>query len=162
MREIDFWSDALRGTRTRGAGVAARSRSMRNMRAYLLRLMLLQRTGVGLAAGQAEFRQYIKNLPTLDFHLAREIVDSNLTHPPLFEICYPSRLVAHSYLMALAALQTSVNICLAWKAAHLSVVLFACLLFCLVQICVQKLNFVGNRGVLNGYLFAGKTFTFGF
>jgi hypothetical protein len=162
VREVDFWSDALRGTRTRGAGMAAGPRSMRNVRADLLRFKLLQRTGVGLAAGQAEFRQYIKNLPTLDFHLAREIVDSNLTHPPLFEICYPSRLVAHSYLMALAALQTSVNICLAWKAAHLSVVLFACLLFCLVQICVQKLNFVGNRGVLNGYLFAGKTFTFGF
>jgi hypothetical protein len=44
---------------------------------------------MGLAAGQAEFRQYIKNLPALDFHLAREIVDTNLTHPPLFKMCYP-------------------------------------------------------------------------
>jgi hypothetical protein len=63
---------------------------------------------VGLACAQAELRQYVKNLTALDFHLAREIVDSNLTHPPLFEICYPKPLVAHSYLMALAALQTSI------------------------------------------------------
>jgi hypothetical protein len=41
---------------------------------------------VGLAGGQAEFRQYVKNLPALDFHLAREIVDTNLTHPPLFKL----------------------------------------------------------------------------
>src|ERR1039458_9658875 len=63
---------------------------------------------MGLAAGQAEFRQYVKNLPTLDFHLAREIVDSNLTHPPLFKICFPNPLVAHGYLMELAALQTCI------------------------------------------------------
>jgi hypothetical protein len=41
---------------------------------------------VSLAAIQAEFRQYVKNLLALDFHLAREIVDPNLTHPPLFNI----------------------------------------------------------------------------
>jgi hypothetical protein len=61
-----------------------------------------------LSRGQAELRQYVKNLPALDFHLAREIVDSNLTHPPLFKLCYPKPLVAHSYLMALAALNYSI------------------------------------------------------
>jgi len=75
------------------------------MRANLYRLVFLQRTGMRLAAGQAEFRQYVKNLPTLDFHLAREIVDTNLTHPPLFNMCYPKPLVAHSYPMALAGFQ---------------------------------------------------------
>jgi hypothetical protein len=63
---------------------------------------------MGLARGQAKLRQYVKNLPTLDFHLAREIVDTNLTHPPLFKLCYPKPLVAHSYLMALAAHKTFV------------------------------------------------------
>jgi hypothetical protein len=63
---------------------------------------------VGLARGQAELCQYIKNLPALDFHLAREIVNTNLTHPPLFKLCFPKPLVAHSYLMALAVLETSV------------------------------------------------------
>jgi hypothetical protein len=41
---------------------------------------------VGLAGSQAEFRQNIENLPALDFHLAREIVNTNLTHPPLFKV----------------------------------------------------------------------------
>ena len=59
------------------------------MRTDLLGLIAFQGTGVGLAICQPEFRQYVKNLPTLDFHLAREIVDTNLTHPPLFKICYP-------------------------------------------------------------------------
>jgi hypothetical protein len=75
---------------------------------------------MGLAVGQAEFRQCVKNLPTLDFHLAREIVDTNLTHPPLFEICYPKPLVAHSYLLAMAALQSSVFVRLAWMLTNLS------------------------------------------
>ncbi len=67
-------------------------RDRAQLRANLLRLVFLQRTGVGLAAGQAELRQYVKNLPALDFHLACEIVDSNLTHPPLFKICCPKPL----------------------------------------------------------------------
>jgi hypothetical protein len=78
------------------------------MRANLIGLIFLQRTGVGLAGTQAELCQYIKNLPALDFHLAREIVDTNLTHPPLFKICRPKPLVAHSYLMALAVVHRSV------------------------------------------------------
>jgi hypothetical protein len=56
------------------------------MRANLVGLIVLQRTGVGFAGSQAEFRQNIENLPALDFHLAREIVNTNLTHPPLFKV----------------------------------------------------------------------------
>jgi hypothetical protein len=41
---------------------------------------------VSFAGAQAKLRQYVKNLTALDFHLAREIVDSNLTHPPLFNV----------------------------------------------------------------------------
>ena len=102
VREVDFRRDALR--RARGRGPPMTARSAVQMHANLLRLVILQRTGVGLAVGQAQFRQYVKNLPALDFHLACEIVDTNLTHPPLFKLCYPKPLVAHSYLMALAAL----------------------------------------------------------
>jgi hypothetical protein len=78
------------------------------VRANLVGLIVFQRTGVGLAGGQTELCQYVKNLPALDFHLAREIVDTNLTHPPLFKWWFPKPLVAHSYLMALVVLNTSV------------------------------------------------------
>jgi hypothetical protein len=44
---------------------------------------------VSFALTQAELYQNIKNLLALDFHLAREIVDSNLAHPPLFKTCDP-------------------------------------------------------------------------
>jgi hypothetical protein len=87
--EIDFRNDALGSFGRRGAGAASRVLAALKMRANLVGLIVFQRTGVGLAACQAEFRQYVKNLLALDFHLAREIVDSNLTHPPLFKICYP-------------------------------------------------------------------------
>jgi hypothetical protein len=76
--------------------------------ANLVGLIVLQRTGVGLAGSQAKLRQYVENLPALDFHLACKIVNSNLTHPPLFDFCCPKPLVAHSYLMALAVLKTFV------------------------------------------------------
>jgi hypothetical protein len=60
--------------------------------ADLVGLIVFQRAGMGLAGCQADFRQYVENLTALDFHLAREIVDSNLTHPPLFKTCYPTPL----------------------------------------------------------------------
>jgi hypothetical protein len=61
VREINLGRNDLRGARRRGAGLA-------------------------LAAFQAEFLQYVKNLLALDLKLARENVDTNLTHPPLFEL----------------------------------------------------------------------------
>ena len=86
MGEIHLGLEPLRRARGRGARVAAWFRSTQ-LRANLLRLVIFQGTGMGLAASQAELRQHIKNLPTLDFHLACQIVDSNLTHPPLFKMC---------------------------------------------------------------------------
>lgn len=65
---------------------------VREMRTYLVCLVLLQRTGVGFADAQAKFSQNIKNLPALDFQLPREIVDTNLTHPPLFSYPTPGAL----------------------------------------------------------------------
>jgi hypothetical protein len=57
--------------------------------ANLFGFMLFNGAGVRLASSQAELSQNVKNLAALDFQLSREIVDSNLTHPPLFRYCYP-------------------------------------------------------------------------
>ena len=62
---------------------------MLKMSADLFGFMLLDRARVRLAFTQAKFREHVQNLTTLDFHLAREIVNSNLTHPPLFRMCCP-------------------------------------------------------------------------
>ena len=101
--EIDLGRNCLRGARRRTAAVARCPRSTLKLRTNFVGLVIFDRTGVGLALAQSEFRQHVKNLTALDFHLSREIVDSNLTHPPLFKTCYPKPLVAHSYLMAMAA-----------------------------------------------------------
>src|ERR1043165_7042781 len=49
--------------------------------AHTIRFIDFDRTGVRLLFGDADFRQDLKNLATLDFQLARQIIDSNL-HPP--------------------------------------------------------------------------------
>jgi len=85
VRQINLWLNSLRSLRRRGSAVGCPMQPLLKMRADLVGFVLVNRTGVGLALGQSEFRQYIKNLTALDFHLSREIVDSNLTHPPLFE-----------------------------------------------------------------------------
>ena len=41
---------------------------------------------MGLAFAQTQTSQSIEDLFTLDFQLARQIVNSNLTHPPLFVV----------------------------------------------------------------------------
>jgi hypothetical protein len=74
------------------------------VRADLLCFVALQGTGVRFAGSQAKLRQYVKNLSALDFHLAREIVDTNLTHPPLFNLPPKCPLVGHENLVAPAAL----------------------------------------------------------
>jgi hypothetical protein len=72
-----------------GAAVTGRTSAALKLRAHFCGFVRLQGTGVRLAFTQTELRQYIKNLTTLDFHLACEIVDSYLAHPPLFRLCYP-------------------------------------------------------------------------
>jgi hypothetical protein len=85
-REINLGRNHLGSARGLRSCWACGPRATLKMRANFVGLIVLQRTGVGLAGAQAEFRQYVKNLPALDFHLAREIVDTNLTHPPLFKL----------------------------------------------------------------------------
>jgi hypothetical protein len=78
--------------------VRRRTVSALNVCAHLFRFVGFERAGMSFACAQAQLRQHVKNLPALDFHLAREIVDSNLTHPPLFNILPKRPSVAHSYL----------------------------------------------------------------
>ena len=56
------------------------------MPANLLGFMRLDGTRVGFALGQTHEFQSVENLFTLDFQLTRQIVNSNLTHPPLFVV----------------------------------------------------------------------------
>jgi hypothetical protein len=39
---------------------------------------------MGLFFGYANRRKSVQDFPALDFQFARQIVDSNFTHPPLF------------------------------------------------------------------------------
>jgi hypothetical protein len=56
------------------------------MPTYTLGLARFDGAGVGLAFTQAHILQCVQNLLTFDFQLARQIVNSNLTHPPLFVV----------------------------------------------------------------------------
>ena len=56
------------------------------MSTNLLRLVRFNGTRVSLAFGQAQLPQSIQNLFAFDFQLACQIVNSNLTHPPLFVV----------------------------------------------------------------------------
>jgi hypothetical protein len=87
--EVDLRLNALLPSGSCGIAVTGRTAATLKLRAHLFGFVRLQRTGVRLAFTQTELRQYVKNLPTLDFHLACEIVDSYLAHPPLFRLCYP-------------------------------------------------------------------------
>ena len=85
VREINLCLDAF-GLRPAGAGSLAASRAISRsakVGADLLRLVLFQRAGMRLLLGDADFGQHIENRLALDFQFSRQIVDSNLTHPPL-------------------------------------------------------------------------------
>jgi hypothetical protein len=84
VRKINLCFDAFGF----GAGRARRLGSRTFARATqldadFLRLILFQRTGVRLLLGHPYIGQYVENSFALDFQLSGQIVDSNLTHPPL-------------------------------------------------------------------------------
>jgi hypothetical protein len=121
VRKIDLGDNGFRGVAAgRRACMRAVPRFPRKVRTNLLSLVQLQRTGVRLACRNAELRKNVENRSRLYFQLFREIVDTNLTHPPLFKISYPMHLVAHSYLVALAVRQSSVVARLVLKDAHVT------------------------------------------
>ncbi len=88
VREIDLGSNGFSAVASvRAACMRGRFRLTHKVRTNLLRLVQLQRAAVRLARRNADFRKNVENRPRLYFQLFREIVDSNLTHPPLFNLC---------------------------------------------------------------------------
>ena len=53
------------------------------MDADLLSFVLLERAGVRFLFGNADFLQNIEDRLTFDFQFSGQVVNSNLTHPPL-------------------------------------------------------------------------------
>ena len=92
VRQIDLGNDggrAVAGRRT--CGMRCGSRILRKMRANPIRLVAFERTGVRFARGNAELLKNVENRARLYFQLFREIVNTNLTHPPLFNSVPPNR-----------------------------------------------------------------------
>ena len=84
VRQVNLSLDAF-GFRARSASGLNRCAfpGATEMLADSLRFMLFQRTGMRLLLGHPNFGQYVENSFALDFQLSGQIVDSNLTHPPL-------------------------------------------------------------------------------
>jgi len=51
--------------------------------AHTLGFIAFERTRMGLFFGYADCSQSLQDFPALDLKLARQIIDSNFTHPPL-------------------------------------------------------------------------------
>ena len=92
VRQIDLGNDGGRAVAGRRAcGMRCRSRFLRKMRTNLIRLVALERTGVRFARRNTELRKNVENRARLYFQFFREIVDTNLAHPPLFNSVPPNR-----------------------------------------------------------------------
>jgi hypothetical protein len=90
VRKVNLRLDLITGRPARTCrlgGAVAVSRRATQFLAYFLRLVVFQRTGMGLLLGDPDFCKHIENGLALDFQFSRQIVDSNLTHPPLLLLC---------------------------------------------------------------------------
>jgi hypothetical protein len=93
MREIELRDNLICGM-TSGRGCASMLGLMALLNqplAHFICFIPLERAGVCFAPSDAEFRKNVENRARLDFKLFREIVDSNLAHPPLFASLLPTR-----------------------------------------------------------------------
>jgi hypothetical protein len=86
MGQVNFGLDAIRF----GATLARRSRrtwtlsGRAEVRSNFVGFVVFQRTGMRLLLCDANFRQHIENGFAFYFQLPGQVVNSNLTHPPLF------------------------------------------------------------------------------
>jgi len=88
VRKINFGHYRFRAVAARRCPrVRGALRFPRKVRTNLLSLVKLQRAGVRLAGRNADSWKNVENRPRLYFQLFREIVNTNLTHPPLFNVC---------------------------------------------------------------------------
>lgn len=90
VRQVDLGPDLLlpSGLGRSGRGLCS---AALEVRAHTFGLIGLQGAGMRLFLGHADFRQRIQNRLALYFQLARQIVNSNFTHPPLSPSSGPSR-----------------------------------------------------------------------
>jgi hypothetical protein len=80
--EVDLGLDFVSLARgTRGPGWSRLSGGA-EMGPHLVCFVVFKRTGMGFLFSDTNFRQDVKNRLALDLQLSRQIVDSNLTHPP--------------------------------------------------------------------------------
>lgn len=92
VREIDFGNHTWRAVAGGpSCAMRCRSRFLRKMRTNLIRLVAFERTGVRFARRNTELLKNFENRARLYFQLFREIVDTNLAHPPLFNSVPPNR-----------------------------------------------------------------------
>ena len=104
VRKVNLGDDGLRGmTRRRAACMRGRFCILGEVCAHLFRFVRLQRARVSLHSLDPKLGKEVDNCARLHFQLARQIVDTNLAHPPLFGPLCRQSLVAHSYLMTMAA-----------------------------------------------------------
>ena len=85
MRKVNLGFDFLGpgvGRAARLAGSMPISRTL-EMRTNFLCFVLFERAGMRLLLGDTDFRQDIENGFALDFQLPGQIINPNLTHPPL-------------------------------------------------------------------------------
>jgi hypothetical protein len=83
MGKVNFGLYAFRFATAGTRGLGGRSRFPLKMGAYFLCLVFFQRTRMRLFLGDPNFRKHIENCLAFYFQLSGQIVDSNLTHPPL-------------------------------------------------------------------------------
>ena len=86
MGEVNLGLDAI-GLRATLARRFCRTRALSGgaeVRSNFIGFVVFQRTGMRLLLGDANFHQHIENGFAFYFQLPGQIVNSNLTHPPLF------------------------------------------------------------------------------
>ena len=82
--EVDLRLDAIALATGSGSRAGAVALSLLpEMGAYFFRFVGFERTGMSLLGGNAGRAQGIQDRLALHFQLSCQIVDSNLTHPPL-------------------------------------------------------------------------------
>jgi hypothetical protein len=92
MGEVDLRLDfffAVSGTRRGPRRTRRRIGTATEMLSHQVRFVIFQRAGVRFFLRDAHRGQHVKNFLALDFQLTGQIVDSNLTHPPLFPLLAP-------------------------------------------------------------------------
>ena len=84
MGEVDLGLDLI------GVGTARPRRTAGGLRGggsaeagtHFIRFVVFERTGMALFLGNSDFGKHIENGLAFDFQFSRQIVDSNLAHPP--------------------------------------------------------------------------------